>query len=173
MVDIALKQDETTAFDVLIDGPDLLADRGFRTAIIISLFTDRLVTSDEIIPDGTNNKRGWWADTFADVDGDLIGSRLWLLNREKQIDQVLNTAKEYAFESLQWMINDGVVSQIEVETEWVQKGVLGILVRLFKADSKPFEQTFEYSLNGLLTAELSLSTPTSSGSEQLPPPLIG
>ncbi len=145
-MDIALKQNETLEFDVLINGPDLQSDSGLRTAIILSLFTDQLVGSDEEIPDGTDNRRGWWADSFTEVTGDLIGSRLWLLNREKQIDQVLEKGRDYAQASLQWMLTDGVASQIEVETEWVKKGVLGILVRVHKANAEPFEQIFEYSL---------------------------
>ncbi len=145
-MDIALKQNETLEFDVLINGPDLQSDSGLRTAIILSLFTDQLVGSDEEIPDGTDNRRGWWADSFTEVAGDLIGSRLWLLNREKQIDQVLEKGRDYAQASLQWMLTDGVASQIEVETEWVKKEVMGILVRVHKANAEPFEQIFEYSL---------------------------
>jgi len=146
MVDIAFKQNEALDFTVLINGPDLQTDDGLRTAIIISLFTDRLVGEDEAIPDGTNNRRGWWADAFAQPAGDLMGSRLWLLNREKQVDEVLERSREYAEESLQWLLTDNVASKIEVETEWVKRSTVGILIRVFKANAEPFEQTFEYSL---------------------------
>jgi len=145
-MDIALKQDETLGFDVLINGPDLQSDSGLRIAIIISLFTDRFFDSDNNLPDGTDNRCGWWADEFSSIQGDMIGSLLWLLNREKQTDQVLRRGREYALSALQWLLNDKVASQLEVEAEWVKKNTLGILVRVYKATGQPFEQMFEYSL---------------------------
>ena len=57
---------------VLTSGSDMY------TAVIISLFTDGLARSDDQ-HDGTD-RRGWWGDSGSEM---TIGSRLWLLNREK------------------------------------------------------------------------------------------
>ncbi|WP_213977480.1 phage GP46 family protein, partial [Serratia marcescens] len=56
----------------LINGDDL------QTAMIISLFTDRVARDDDDI-DG-EDRRGWWGDMGEDHN---IGSRLWLLRRQK------------------------------------------------------------------------------------------
>lgn len=84
-------------------------------ATLISLFSWRKSNDD----DGVNipNRQGWWGDTFASETNDRIGSRLWLLRREKLTDDVVTRAREYAEESLQWMIDDALVSAVNVSTD--------------------------------------------------------
>lgn len=113
--------DWSMAGQVLVTGNDL------DTAIIISLFSDRLAQPGDVIPDGTNDPRGWWAD--GDV---LIGSRMWLLKRAKQTTDTLQSAYTYIAEALQWMIDDGVVAQFDISVQWVRAGVLGAQVTAFK-----------------------------------------
>lgn len=102
---------ENKLFDLRIENGDLAGDNGMETAISISLFTDRRV-SDEELPPLEKNKRGWWGDMFPEVDQDQIGSRLWLLNREKRTQEVLRRAEDYVKEALKWLIDDGVASSI-------------------------------------------------------------
>ena len=106
-------------FDFDSNIQDLESDEGLETAIIISLFSDRRANIDDILPDPSNlDRRGWWGDLASpDVEGDQIGSRLWLLNREKTLESVLVNAKKYAEESLQWLKDDGVAAKVSVETE--------------------------------------------------------
>lgn len=84
-------------------------------ATLISLFSWRKSNDD----DGVDipNRQGWWGDTFASETNDRIGSRLWLLQREKLTDEVVARAKEYAEESLQWMIDDALAVAVNVTTD--------------------------------------------------------
>lgn len=102
-------------------GPQLLTGDDLTTAILISLFTDRVAASDDMTPDGTNDARGWWGD---DPDNP-IGSRLWMLERAKQTTDTLSRAQGYITEALQWLIDDGVVARFDILTEWTQTGMLG------------------------------------------------
>lgn len=113
MSDIALilKDDINTGFDIEIKNGDLVSDDGLETAVAISLFTDRRI-NDEQLPQGTKDKKGWWGDLHAEVDGDKIGSRLWLLAREKRTTEVLRKAEDYAKEALNWLVEDGVATSI-------------------------------------------------------------
>lgn len=104
------------AADLLLDGPVLATESGLRTAVIISLFTDRRARPDDVLPAG-DDRRGWWGDRHPAVDGDQIGSRLWLLNREKRTPAVLARAREYAAEALAWLVTDGVAAAVRVEAE--------------------------------------------------------
>ena len=56
----------------------LRAERGLRSAVLISLFTDRRAEPGDV-PEG-EDPRGWWADVLGE-EGDRIGSRLWLIDR--------------------------------------------------------------------------------------------
>ena len=106
-------------FEFDSDIQDLTSDEGLETAVIISLFSDRRAKPDDPLPDPNNSdRRGWWGDLASpDVEGDQIGSRLWLLERSKTLDSVLVQAKEYAQEALQWLIEDGVAARVVAETE--------------------------------------------------------
>ena len=116
----------------IVSGAALADDEGLETAIVLSLFTDRRANADDELPGALNQRRGWWGDSFADVPGDRIGSRLWLLAREKQVPVVLQRAKEYAQEALQWLIEDGIARQVTVQAEVVRTGVLGLAIEIVR-----------------------------------------
>lgn len=148
-MDLVIYYDNTSfTFDFrLVDG-DLAADDGLRSAVLISLFTDRRANADDVIPDGTGDRRGWWADAYTEVAGDFIGSRLWLLSREKQLPDVLQRAQTYAEEALAWMVEDGIARSVSVPTEWVRRGVLGLLIDIRLANGSRFTDVFNYPLEG-------------------------
>lgn len=104
--------------DLSIIDDDLASDTGMGTAVELSLFTDRRAEDDDVPPSGDeNDRRGWWADQFAVVEGDRYGSRLWMLDRSKRTNDVTLRAEEYVREALAWMIEDSVCESIGVEIE--------------------------------------------------------
>lgn len=108
----------------ILDG-DLASDRGLTTAVLLSLFLDRRAEPDDQPPSGdANDRRGWWADQFHEVEGDRIGSRLWLLDRSKRTGETVRRAEEYVREALAWMIEDRVVSSVGVEIETTARDLL-------------------------------------------------
>lgn len=130
-MDIALLFNPTNSIcDIQQDGADLLIDHDLETAVAISLFADRRAADDDKI-DGTD-RRGWWGDTYALVNGDQIGSRLWELRRSKQLQSVVNKAQEFCYEALQWLIDDKVAESIVVEAEIIAMYTLGIGVTINK-----------------------------------------
>ena len=84
-------------------------------AVVISLFTwSRADTGD--VYDGSN-KYGWWGDSYPVEPGDKIGSKLWQLLRRKLTDDVIAEVEEVSRDSLQWMIDDGICSNVDVSVE--------------------------------------------------------
>lgn len=142
MTDIALVWQGTHG-DIAVDGTDLLADDGLDTAVMLSLFLDRRATDDDNLPDDMD-PRGWWGDSFAEVQGDAVGSRLWLLGREKQLPSVANRVQEYAAEALQWLVDDGVASTVETQATWVAPGMCALTVTIYRPNTKtPFTRQFQ------------------------------
>jgi len=125
--------------DWRLAGPSLAEDDGLETAIVISLFTDRVADGDAGI--AATARRGWWGDAYADEAGDLIGSRLWLLAREKSTPEVVGRAELYAREALQWLVTDGVARSVEVTGEVLGQArqVLALAVTVTRS-SKPVVQ---------------------------------
>jgi phage gp46-like protein len=114
-MDLALTG-ENLPYDLTMENGDFVADYSLKNAVVISLFCDQRVNSDEL-PEGETSRRGWFGDMLADSEGDAIGSRLWLLAREKVTDETATRARGYAEESLAWMIEDGIADTVKVEAE--------------------------------------------------------
>ena len=117
----------TTRGDWQRAGGSLASGNDIVTSVLISLFTDRVATPDDLVPDATRklrDPRGWWAD-------ELIGSRLWLIDRAKRTQATLQRAQAYIVEALQWLVDDDVASRIEVTTEWTRQDTLGALVVVY------------------------------------------
>lgn len=128
-MDLALTYNpEIGMLDIAIDGTDLLAEDTLASAVMLSLLSDRTAQAHDV--DAGGDRRGWWADAYADVDGDAFGSRLWLLGRNKQLPGVVQQARAYIAEALQWMITDGLVRALEVTAFIPRTGWLYVDVAL-------------------------------------------
>jgi phage gp46-like protein len=120
VTDIALAWDPLLArADIAVAKGDLVRDDGLRTAVLISLFTDALARPDDEIPDGTDDRRGWWGNLPIEGEpADPIGSRLWLLARAKRTEETRRRAQTYAQDALAWMVADGVAAAVTVAAAW-------------------------------------------------------
>lgn len=129
---------------LLIDGQaiplGLASANPLVRAVIISLFTWRRANADDTLPG--NERMGWWGDSFPTVPNDKIGSRLWLLSREKLTAGTVQRARRYAEEALAWLVRDSVAARVEVEAERQGLSTLALAVRVFKSDGKPMDIRF-------------------------------
>lgn len=138
-VDVRMIDPETLEADLQLEAGDLARELTLRTAVMLSLFSDARATPVELSRYGDDDPRGWWGDLLAQVDGDRWGSKLWLLEREKQTDETLNRAREYAFDSLRWLSEDGIAERVDVEAAWMDRldprfprGFLGLGISIEK-----------------------------------------
>lgn len=112
MKDIGLFLDNEIIEPKLING-DLAGDESLETAILISLFTDQRVRDDEL-PVGETSKRGWWGDMYSPIEGFELGSKAWLYDREKITTSVMAQMETRFQASLQWLLDDGVATNVAV-----------------------------------------------------------
>lgn len=111
----------TPSFELYEEAGD--ESRLLMEVVLISLGTDKRASDDDELP-VEGERRGWWADTFAQEHGgasvdDGIGSKLWLLNRAVVNQSSLNQAQEYAEDGLDSMVDDGVAAEVRVTAERV------------------------------------------------------
>jgi phage gp46-like protein len=120
-MDLALMFTEHGDFDLAVEGRDLVGDPGPAAPLTVSLFTDRLARIDdplpEYLPGRKSDRRGWWGDAEGDHWADPIGSRLWLLHREKELLETVARAKEYVREALAWIEERAGLSEVKVTDE--------------------------------------------------------
>jgi phage gp46-like protein len=107
-------------------------DGGLTTAVIMSLFSDRRADDDDPVDPNVpgGGRRGWTGDLL-EPPGQRLGSKLHLLLRAKMQEQGQDTAglvQQYAQESLQWLIDDGVADTVDVTAQRV--GLEAILLNV-------------------------------------------
>lgn len=171
MLDIQLAFDpDEMAFDIVeteeSKRKDIQGDDGLFTAVIVSLFTDARAHDDDALPDErlgvSSDKRGWWGDLVPDIMGDgtelvSIGSRLWLLWREKELDSVVVRAQQYAEEALQWLIDQGYALSCSVTASHVESRHLGIDVRMQQSGTdtpgREWNFLYDYKTSTLVAVE--------------------
>jgi phage gp46-like protein len=162
MPDIALTWDGLAfAADIGVASNDLVRDDGLKTAVELSLFTDRQAETGDALPSGETDRRGWWADGVPVVAGDRIGSRLWLLAREKQTGAVRERLEKFAKEALQWLVEDKVAERVEVTAEFPSPGMYVLEVEVFRPRQDPVAYRFDHAWedSGLPTPPAELAAP--------------
>ncbi len=146
MADAQIRFDEEGHSGELVMGDaDLAVERGLASSVIMSLFTDRRALPDDRLPFDHDDPRGWWGSAFNTVE---MGSRLWLLHREKSTQETLNRAREFCRESLQWMIDEDVADRIDVEASYGSIGVMEISVAVRQPIARLEEFIFQYVWGG-------------------------
>jgi phage gp46-like protein len=128
MSDMALKWNGSRA-DLDFGEFDINSDDSLKTTIILCVFTDKR----------HEGERGCWTDSFEDEE---IGSKLWLIDREKKMADVPLRANEYVKDSLQWLIRDGVIKSVKVDSFIDDQNLLQIPIWI----TKPNGSTSKFDL---------------------------
>ena len=116
MSDIAIEyKSQIKEYDISILNGDLKECDDLDSAVIISLFTWARASAGEV--DENAPRFGWFGDKIDADNTDSTGSKLYLLKRKKITNQTIMDSREYIEQALQWMIEDGVATEIKVEVE--------------------------------------------------------
>jgi phage gp46-like protein len=123
-------------FDFVKQAGRLAVDDGLETPVTYSLFTNAPATDDELAAAGLTRDQdngAWWGNDFVEVDGDVWGSKLWLLARAKRTDETLARAAGYATDAVAWLISDGLASKIPIVTSWYGRtGFLALGAQMYR-----------------------------------------
>jgi phage gp46-like protein len=131
---LKMRIDNATGYgDIVIGDNGIETDDGLRTAVEVLLFSDRTADAGDAIPDGSTNRRGWWADIL-EANGFQLGSRQWLLETAKATQSNRQRARKYATEAIQPLVKIGACLRAEARSvELAQHGdVIAIEIRLLK-----------------------------------------
>lgn len=115
-------------------------------AVIISLFSWRRANAEDVVE---GSRMGFWGDLATPAEpNDRIGSRLWLLAREKILPATFTRAQEYAREALQWLLDDGIASRVDVSAERYGRDGLALVCVIYKTaggvDALRFDHVWEF-----------------------------
>lgn len=142
-VDIAVKPDHDGIYDISFDeNGDFVLDQSYETAIRMSLWVDSRADESEVKQQDL--RRGWWGNLeLFDVPHE-IGSKLWLLQQERNTIRTRNRAQDYVKQCLQWLIDDEHAKNIDVVA--TSDSMYDLILTITILYSANLLETFRFSL---------------------------
>jgi phage gp46-like protein len=148
-------------WNLLGDGT-LDTTQALATAIVVALGTDALAQPGDILPDPDDtDRRGWWGDYQAEEiwDGWTLGSRLWLLQRDKIEDAgsrrgaTTVRVEQYIREAIQPFIDRRIGSRFDVEATRVGKERIDALIRIYRGPIVEIELRYAILWEGMVAID--------------------
>lgn len=138
MTDLAFRFEPPGA-DFELEGGDLALDEGLVSPVLVSLFSDGLAREDDPIPDGTEDRRGWWAEDR----GAGWGSRLWVFDRGKTGTATSAAVREAARDSLRWLETAGIASEVAVSSSVNGRHEIDLAIAISRGTSPTWSRLWE------------------------------
>lgn len=138
-VDLDLNTD-AGYYDISFTNGDFTKLGGFDTALQISLMVERRASESEM--KAPERRRGWCGNEANGFDDFEYGSKLWLLEQARATQTTLNNAKTYTQDALQWLIDDGHLDLIRVDTEYNDNMALIINVEFVRRNNIVFSRSY-------------------------------
>jgi phage gp46-like protein len=151
------KYSVTVDWSLLGDGT-LDDTQALCTAVIVALGTDRLADIHDILPDPDSTDRaGWWGDLDAEEiwDGWPIGSRLWLLKRDKITPSefvggaTIVKVENYIREAIQPFLDRRIGSNMYVEVTRAGREQINALIRIYRGPTLEIELQYQILWDGI------------------------
>jgi len=145
-------------WSLLSDG-SLDDSEALATAVIVALGTDRLARRTDRLPDpDSTDRRGWWGDLDTELiwNGWPIGTRLWLMRREKitgaGADQgsTLVRVDNYIREAIQPFIDRRIATHMDIKVERVGRERIQALVRLYRGPDLAVDLRYQVLWAGII-----------------------
>lgn len=128
--------------DIVIANNTIAQGDWLHSAVFSSLFTDAYAGPEDL-PGVVEDRRGHWADAFLEA-GQSHGSLLWTLHPGKLTRDVVNRARDYALQALQWLIDDGLVRAVSVEAERYNNDTIAMAVTVTRLDGTELVDQWEF-----------------------------
>lgn len=111
MSDLRLVPRGDGTYDLSFENGDLQMGKSLENSVLISLGSDARVAEKTFRNELQDD--GWWGEpTF---EGDRWGSLLHTIFKKKDDPNMILLAKQYAEDSLRWLVDDGVAKSVRVD----------------------------------------------------------
>jgi phage gp46-like protein len=133
--------------------------QALATAVTIAFCTDRLAEKSDVLPiPGSTDRKGWWGDDSAAAiwNGWPVGSRLWLMKRDKITDSnysrgsTSSRAMAFATECLQPFVDAQIISDFDIEVVQVNAQRIDLTATLYRGPLPDISLQFQSLWNELL-----------------------
>lgn len=104
-------------YDFDIENGDFVIDSTIENPLNASLFTNARADASEVPI--AKDRGGWWGNGLYETIGHQFGSKLHLLKQRRFNEETKNKVIDYIQTGLQWLIDDGLVNNINVSATLV------------------------------------------------------
>lgn len=112
--DIKLIQDtDSLAWDIDFENGDFALTQGLDTALYMSVLCEKRALASQV--SNAILRRGHFSNEFSQVLGYEVGSLLWLYANNPNTSENRLLIQDTVTEGLQWMIDDEILQDVEVE----------------------------------------------------------
>lgn len=114
MSDVKLTQINTPQgenyYDISFTDGDFTLTEGLITTLMMSIFCEQRDDSIEV----PQMRGGWAGNQFQSIQGFQQGSLIWTLYQSIADETAATQAQQYIEDSLNWLIEDGILRDVEV-----------------------------------------------------------
>lgn len=128
MSDLKLVQGPDGVFDLVIEDGNFVIEDGFDTSIFVSLLSDARAPEDKVVL--PENRRGWQGNLVSPVEGRELGGLLWLTEQRRLTQDTLNETIDYARKSLNWFVEDGIATSVDVVGVIVPRSGITLIITI-------------------------------------------
>ena len=138
--DIKFKQNNQGQWDIDFVNGDFEMTQGLDTAVYLSVLGEKRASPSQVTE--PTLRRGHFTNEFSDIEGYEVGSLLWLYTQQsKNTLSNLSLIESAVQDGLKWLVEDKIVSKVEVVATKQNTGVnIGInLINKLQKDSKYYD----------------------------------
>lgn len=146
--DLLIKySDEAGCFDLVSGEQDFETVDGLETSVAVLLFTDARAAPDQVSK--PEKRRGWVGNTLHSRE---LGGMLWLLSQVRNTQDIRNKSVNFANDSLQPLIEEGIASEIVTiaELNGIRGMNLSIEIIIKEGESSKFDYSLDTNLGNLI-----------------------
>lgn len=136
--------------DLVVSGNDLVQDATFETSVVITLGTNARADDSDVLPRTVNTRGGFWGSTLLGFE---LGCKLWLLEQSKLDQSTASLAEQYVIEGFDWMIEDGIASEVTCTATIAGANRLDLVVGIFRPALSDVEFSFYVNWESQLSGD--------------------
>lgn len=113
-----------------------------ESSVLFSLFSNQYISAEEL--NSENSLGGWWGDLITpETKIKRLGSKIYIMLRDKLLPDTKDKLKTYIEEALQWLIDDGVAVNLLVDVQKLTETSLASSVEIVRPQGKK-NQKYEF-----------------------------
>ena len=118
---------------------DFLMTNGLETAIFMTVLAERRADESEIT--SADKRRGDWSNESNDINEYEVGSKFWLIDQARILQETINVGIDSLESGFEWMADDDIIKEVNVDGDIIDNSMF-FTIELSKQNNKT--ETFIY-----------------------------